>query len=226
MSLSGFSSPEARLVPRALCPLIAWGRLLPLLFALLCGCAALPEWRFDAAQVPSLQYDGRVYTVGDARAQVQTPDLLALNDEMREFVALHTSHSSNSRNRLLALHSAIKSPGILDMQYDPYAEGDARTVFARGRANCLSYAHLFVAMARESGLDARYQWMEIRPEWQRIGERVAVRLHVNVHVRAGGEEYVIDIDPLNRHDVAGTRQISDRDARALFHNNNAMMALA
>ena len=113
------------------------------------------------------------------------------------------------------------------MRYDPEAGGTARDAFHRGTANCLSYASLFVALAREAGLDADYQWLEVSPRWMRDGERVTVRLHVNVLVKLGqGEQFMVDIDPLESRDIAGSRQISDTDALALYHSNIAMNALA
>ena len=85
------------------------------------------------------------------------------------------------------------------MRYDMSADGTAAEAFASGRANCLSYAHLFVALARYAGLDANYQSLTLRPEWSRHGDRVALRQHVNVRVDLrGGEQYMVDIDPVSR----------------------------
>ena len=160
-------------------------------------------------------------------ARAPTPDLLATDQDMRDFVQLYSGAVRNNRQRLMMLHRAVKGAGTLNLQYDPSADGTAREVFRRGSANCLSYANLFVALAREAGLDAGYQWLEVRPQWTRMGERVMVRLHVNVVVKLGdGGQYMVDIDPLPSRDIAGTQQISDRDAQALYHNNIAMEALA
>jgi Flp pilus assembly protein TadD len=189
-----------------------------------CGALGLQQ---QVNVLQPLTIDGREITVRDARAAVRTPDLLAVDDEMRDFVELHTSHSWNLRNRLLSLHRAVKSPAILAIEYDPFADGDARSAFHRGSANCLSYAHLFVALAREAGLDARYQQIDVRPQWERMGDRVALRQHVNVLIRLpGGEEYMIDIDPLQRNEVAGTKILTDNEAAALYHSNMAMHDLA
>lgn len=207
--------------------------LMPLrgLAALLClyllgGCAALPQLAFDKAALPPLELDGQLYLPEDVNADLQPRDILATTEEMREFAVRHTGGNNYSRTRLMSLHWAVKSKGMLGMHYDPFAEGTARQAFERGSANCLSYAHMFIALAREVGLDARYQWMEVRPEWHRMGERVAVRLHVNVLVRMrDGSEYTVDIDPLNRAQVAGTRRMSDAEGLALYYNNIAMNAL-
>jgi Flp pilus assembly protein TadD len=146
---------------------------------------------------------------------------------MREFVQLYTGGVRNSRQRLMMLHRAVTGAATLNVEYDPFAEGGAQDVFYRGSANCLSYANLFVALAREAGLKASYQWLEVRPQWTRMGERVMVRLHVNTLVKlVGGGEYMVDIDPLPSRDIAGTQKMSDADAQALYHSNIAMDALA
>jgi tetratricopeptide (TPR) repeat protein len=197
-----------------------------LLALLLTGCATTHPSR-SVAELSPLQLPDRQLVVADVEQQVTTPELLTTDPAMREFVALYTGGVRSHRQRLLMLHRAVTGQGSLGLEYDPLAGGDAREVFYRGSANCLSYASLFVALAREAGLDASYQWLEVRPQWTRLGERVMLRLHVNVAVDLPrGERYMADIDPLSPRDVAGTRRISDQDAQALYHSNIAMQTLA
>ena len=200
--------------------------LLPLLLAALCACAGHPADRVKLADLPPLQLDDRLLTLAEVPARVASPDLLATNASMRAFVERYTADIGNSRQRLMALHRAVQGAGTLGIRYDPLAEGTAQQVFARGSANCLSYANLFVALAREAGMDARYQWLEVRPQWSRVGDRVQVGLHVNVMVDLhNGSSFMVDIDPLPARDIAGSREISDRDAVALYHSNIAVQAL-
>lgn len=195
--------------------------------AALLACSSLPESPRSVSELAPLQLQGRTVTVAEVAARAPTPDLLAIDQEMRDFVALYTGGVRNSRQRLTMLHRAIIGAATLDLQYDPVAEGTAIEVFHRGSANCLSYANLFVALAREAGLDAGYQWLEMRPQWTRLGERVMVRLHVNVMVKVNRREhYMVDIDPLPSRDIAGSQAISDTEAQALYHSNIAMEALA
>ena len=201
--------------------------LLPFLLLALCACTSQPTERVRLASLPPLQLEDRQLSLADVPARAVTPDLLASNEAMRAFVQRYTADITNSRQRLMSLHRAVQGAGTLGIRYDPYAEGAAQQVFARGTANCLSYANLFVALAREAGLDARYQWLEVRPQWSRVGDRVQVGLHVNVVVDLrGGSRYMVDIDPLPARDIAGAREVSDTDAAALYHNNIAMAALA
>jgi Flp pilus assembly protein TadD len=198
-----------------------------LLVGLLGACGVLPESNFSGRVIPPLILDGEIYSYTPDPTPMSTEALLEVTPRMREFVQEQTRGANNPRNKLMSLHMAIKGQGGLAMQYDPFADGNARQAFERGTANCLSYAHMFVALAREAGLNARYQWVEVRPEWQRMGERVAVRLHVNVHVKTrDGSEYMVDIDPLSRSQVAGARLMKDNEGLALYYNNLAMNALS
>ncbi len=191
------------------------------------ACAGHRPFSGAVSRLEPLRLDGRAIAVEQAAGIAPTPDLLALDDAMHDFVERYTGGVANDRQRLMMLHRAVRGGGTLDLQYDPFAEGTARETFHRGAANCLSYANLFVALAREAGLDARYQWVEVRPEWGRMGDRVTVRLHVNVSVRLRhGEHYMVDIDPLPSREVTGTVRLSDKEALALYHNNLAMDALA
>ena len=198
-----------------------------LLSVFLAGCVSSARHSRSVADLAPLHLPGQTLPVAAVAQRVHTPDLLATDQDMRDFVARYTGEVRNERQRLNMLHRAIIGRGSLGMEYDPLAGGDAREVFHRGSANCLSYASLFVALAREAGLDASYQWLEVRPQWTRLGERIMVRLHVNVAVALrSGDHYMVDIDPLPSRDIAGSRRISDRDAEALYHSNIAMEALA
>lgn len=191
----------------------------------LSGCAGPAVDRQDIDNLAPLRLGETTLTTADA-GRVPRPDLLSLDESMRQFVARYTAGQATSRMRLMSLHQAVRSPGGLDMQYDPFAGGSAREVFHRGVANCLSYANLFVALAREAGLEANFQWVDVRPQWSRVSERVQVGLHVNALVRLrDGTRYMVDIDPLPSRDMAGSRELTDGEAEALYYNNIAMDAL-
>ncbi|MEM9255679.1 MAG: tetratricopeptide repeat protein [Pseudomonadota bacterium] len=205
---------------------IGW-RWLPLLCLLTTGCSALSPGTASVRSLPPLQLTERQVAIAEAQERVQSPDLLGVDDDMRTFVERYTGGMAHPRQRLMMLHRALRGSATLGVDYDPSAGGTAADVFHRGTANCLSYASLFIALAREAGLDAGYQWLEVRPQWTRQGERVMVSLHVNAVVNTQRrEQYMVDIDPLPSRDIAGSREISDADAVALYHSNVAMRALA
>jgi len=194
--------------------------------SLLLGCASFTSYSPDLDALVPLEQGDHDLSVAAAENMAPTPDLLALTDDMREFADRYVLTARTPRLRLNLLHSSLRSGALLGVDYDPEADGTAAQAFERGVANCLSYAHLFISMARYAGLDARYQSHSLRPEWSRYGTRVALRQHVNVSVRTRGmQRYMVDIDPIQRHTIADTRLLADEDAFALHHNNIAMISL-
>ena len=196
------------------------------LVLLLLACANVPSYSPDLSALVPLQQGDRELLVADVQNLAPTPDLLALTDEMRDFVDRYVLTLRSPRQRLNMLHSSLRSSALLAIDYDPEADGTAAQAFERGAANCLSYAHLFVSLARYAGLDAHYQMLRLRPEWSRYGTRIALRQHVNVLVRVRrNEHYMVDIDPVQRDRVADARLLADEVAFALHHNNLAMARL-
>ena len=128
-----------------------------LLLCLLAGCASKGPPAYSVAELAPLQHNGTLLTGADVDERIVTPDLLATTPDMKEWVRTYGGNRTNERQRLVNLHQSVKSESLLGMQYDPFGEGTASEVFHRGTANCLAYANFFVAMAREAGLNARYQ---------------------------------------------------------------------
>ncbi|MEP0203783.1 MAG: tetratricopeptide repeat protein [Halioglobus sp.] len=211
-------------IPRRL---LTFGSSAVAAMCVLAGCASSGPPVYTVSELSPLYLDDTVLTADDVSQRIVTPDLLATTPEMKDWIRTFGGNRTNEKQRLFNLHQSVKSESMLGMQYDPFGDGTAQEVFHRGTANCLAYANFFVAMAREAGLNARYQWLEVRPQWSRMGERVAVRLHVNVLViTRDGQQYMVDIDPLQSRDITGSRTLKDAEGAALYHNNIAMTALA
>jgi Tfp pilus assembly protein PilF len=197
-----------------------------LITALLVACTSTNYSARPLTDIAPLQLRDHSITALQVQERVTTPDLLAVDQEMREFVQHHTAGVSQRRERLMALHRAIRFAASLGIDYDPLAEGTARETFHRRSANCLAYATLFIALAREAGLRASYNWVEVRPQWSRQGERLLLRQHINALVSLSPvEQYMVDIEPLPSRDIVGSRKLSDAEAAALYHSNLAMAAL-
>jgi Flp pilus assembly protein TadD len=195
------------------------------LVLLVAGCSNA-SYSPDLGGLAPLQQGDQQLSVSAAEKLAPTPDLLALSDEMRDFADRYVMTANSPRQRMHMLHRSLRSSALLGIEYDPEADGTAVQAFERGTANCLTYAHLFVSLARYAGLDARYQSLSLRPEWSRFGTRVSLRQHVNVLVRLRrNEHYMVDIDPVQRDSVADSWLLEDEDAFALYHNNLAMARL-
>jgi Flp pilus assembly protein TadD len=195
------------------------------LAAALAGCSALPvvqpaeeAWLLAAAAAPD---------VDPATAHVEVPDeesLLALTPQMQRFAEDAVAGLSNDNSRLRALLRAIVDPRQLGLQFDQTVTYTATQAFEHARANCLSFAALFIAMARHVDLDAHFNEVDVPPVWDMHGrDTLVLYKHVNALVSAGrGRWMAIDVFP-EEYDISfPQRKISDRQATAQYYNNLAM----
>ena len=128
-------------------------------------------------------------------------------------------------DRAWRLSWALLDPNVLDFEYDPQVTLTAAEAFRTRRGNCLTFSNMFVAMAREAGLDAWYREVEIEPEWNALDDTLLVSLHVNAATIDRGREYVIDVSRRRIREGERHRKISDREAAAQFYNNLGADAL-
>lgn len=200
-------------------------RSLPILIAvLLVGCASqpLPSRVFEAPH--------------DAFAQliVQSPwptaadeDILALPEGAKPFIQRAIAGRGAALSRVEGLARLFGGKGALGMDYEVLAVGTAKETFESRVGSCLSYTHLYIAMARSIGIDARYREILAVPQWEVVGEFAVL----NRHVAAYGEvpqvgSYVMDFGLLTQSERQFGRVISDRRARAQHFNNRGAFALS
>ncbi len=206
--------------------ILRWTVLVLASLPILAACTSTTSTRPDANGIVPLHDHGGGVTAQMAAQRAPTPDLLFMTDAMRDFVDRYVNTLKNPWQRLQVLHQSLRSDALLGIDYDYRADGTAAEVFTRGTANCLSFAHLFVAMARHAGLDASYHLLDLRPQWSRLGAQVVRSQHINVLVRLDHDRhFMIDIEPVDRHHIAESNPIPDVVATALHHNNLAMAHL-
>lgn len=129
----------------------------------------------------------------------------------------------------------VKMQRILDGLYDTeqgfiYSAREtlsASEAFEKKRGNCVSFAMLFVALARESGLDAHFNQIDYSPSWNEIDGILVETSHINAIVYLGGRQYVIESMP-EYAEVASRSHNPISDARVFSHyfNNSGLLALA
>ena len=173
--------------------------------------------------LPPLQTETAEISLQQASVLAKDVDLLAINAEMKDLAEQHTANARTGRQRLMMLHQSLRAGGAIDLDYNPDANGSAAQTFASRSANCLSYASLFISLARHLGLNANYQTVSTRPQWNRVGERLTVAMHVNTTVSLrNGQRFEVDIAPLQRSRIVGTQVLSDSIAKAHYYNNIGM----
>jgi tetratricopeptide (TPR) repeat protein len=185
-----------------------------LLAMLLAACSSIPP---KQPAIPAL--------AGQAPIAVPDVDLLRLSPEMREFTERYAKRSNDDASKAWMLAYAALDPFLLDFEYDPMVTLPADEAFRRGRGNCLTFSSMFVAMARDAGLNAWYQEVIVPPEWSAVDETLLVSKHVNAVVAEWGSRYVIDVSRRRQMPLEQTRRMSDEEALAQFYNNLGAEAL-
>jgi len=195
---------------------IRFARLLPVLTlaTLLLACSSI---RPRQPAIPALS--------GHAAVEIPDADLLGLTPEMRAFADHYTKAGPRGRDQAWKLAYAALDPYLLNFDYDPMVTLTAVEAFQARRGNCLTFSGLFIALARDAGLDAWYQEVSVPPEWSAVNETLLVSKHVNAVVSQRGGRYVVDVSRRKRMPLEETRRLSDEEALAQYYNNLGADAL-
>lgn len=155
----------------------------------------------------------------DPPAIVSTDEVMALSDDMREFLEAHVDEGARSSYKLRQLAQAIISDPSFGLEYEEITR-TAAEAFRTKKANCMSYTNMFVVLARGVGLDARFQEVDIPPDWTYANDTYVLNLHINIHVEIGMHgEQVVDFNIADFDADYEMRIISDERAMAHFFNN-------
>ena len=170
---------------------------------------------------------GEVMDVSDIRAD----GILALNDEMRNFVAAKVGDDPQARSRLRKLVRGMIDDGLLTLDYDANLTYTATETFNSRQGNCLSFSLLFAALAREAGLDATFQMVDIPPSFRADGELILLNNHINLRIKGVRRDinfagdYVVDFNTAEYNGNYDTRKVDDNYAIALYYSNVAVESM-
>jgi tetratricopeptide (TPR) repeat protein len=186
-----------------------------LAIALLLGaCGSMP---LNPVPVPKL--------AGWPVVEIADVDLLRLTPEMRAFTDRYAKPRSASDGKAWMLAYAALDPYLMDFEYDPLVTLPADEAFRTGRGNCLTFSSMFIALARDAGLQAWYQEVIVPPEWSAVNETLLVSKHVNAVVAEWSSRYVIDVSRRKKMPLEETRRLDDDEALAQYYNNLGAEAL-
>ena len=153
-------------------------------------------------------------------------DPLHINQEIRVLVDRAVQGEDESEARLRKLLSLLYSSNGLALRYAPEVTHTAIELFNAGQGNCLSVMNLFVAMARHAGIDANFQTVKVRPNWDRRGNLVVLSQHINATGRFGPHRrYVSDFTPEVSLQQFTSTTLTDAQARSLYFTNIGVEAL-
>ena len=159
---------------------------------------------------------------GEDLPDLSIVDPLELTPEMIEFIDQYVNRNHGHTARLRRLLYAIMGEGTFDLVYEDVTRTAIET-FNDQQGNCLSFTNLFVALARNVGLDANFQEVLIPPDWSIEGQSFIFSQHINVHVDLGsgylGGDQIIDFNMYDFRDTYDREVVSDERARAHYFNN-------
>jgi tetratricopeptide (TPR) repeat protein len=151
---------------------------------------------------------------------ISIDDAFALDDEMQEFVRQIRDVGGDSSMKVIHLLQAMKQRGLFSLEYNEALTHTVSGTFHEHRGNCLSFTMLFIALAREAGLHARYQLVDVPPQWNLDSDLVVIANHVNAVINSRTDkDFVIDFNKANFHGDFVTHKIDDAYAAALFYTN-------
>ncbi len=186
---------------------------------LVAGCATVPPTPAAQTITPEMLLAARPLVGEGAVVSLPDADVLALDPEMLGFLDRFVDAKQADRTKLRQLLYAIMDEGTFGLEYDKQTRTAAET-FHQQRGNCLSFTNMFVAMARHVGIDARFQEVDIPPDWTVEGGAFVLNRHVNVFVDLGSTTtHVVDFNIDDFRTSYDRRQVRDRRALAHYYNN-------
>lgn len=207
--------------------------VLSVLSASLTACATtlndLPE-RDAAEREWALTGAGELQA--SAQVSIDSAKLLAIDDDMRRFVRRVTADAPSRADKISALSHALLDHDQLGLRYEAEANLTAAAAFAERRANCISYTLLVVALAREIGIPARFNYVQIPPTWDLRGDQLTLYQHINARIdepppravqsrNAYSRATIIDVASADYSPNYPQWAIKDSEALAHFYNNLA-----
>jgi len=192
------------------------------LAALISACA-LVDGAQQARYAPELLDGTAVFGHYVAPAAERYP--LALSLQMREFVTQNVGRSSFPHVRFRRLMQQLERQGFFANPYDQTATFSAAQTFDSKKGNCIAYTNLFIALAREADLDARYQKVHVPPTWELSSDLLLRVNHINVHVggvrlpNTGSDDISVDFNSVRPGEDSRKEIISDAHAASMFYAN-------
>jgi tetratricopeptide (TPR) repeat protein len=167
---------------------------------------------------------------------IAASDIFQVSPAMHDYLVSRVADEVRQRGEARGLVEALFLDRRLTIDYDAEYTRTAAQAFEARQGNCLSLAIVTGAMAKEMGLDVRYQAVHTSEHWERDGDLLELVGHVNVSVglpvpksRSWGfnnDRWTVDfLSPAQMRGLQ-TQPITESRVTAMFMNNRAAEALA
>src|SRR6185436_6874488 len=168
--------------------------------------------------------------------RIDAAAVFATTPAMRDYVHREIAAEIQARGPQQGLFDALHARGRLKLEYDAAVTRNAAEAFDARAGNCLSLVIMTAALAKEAGLEVRYQRVISDDAWSRAGETYFASGHVNLtlarkfrdpRVRYDEQQMLtVDFIPPAPNTFPMTVQLSEGTVIAMFMNNRAAEALA
>jgi len=149
----------------------------------------------------------------------------AVDAEMVAWARRHLPPASSDRERLQALLSALTNSHGLAIEYQSDYSATAVEVFRDRRANCLSFTHLLVGLARALDMDAYFLAVSDLQRFSKEGDLVIVSGHMTAGFGQANDRLILEFTVGESPDYHVLAEISDLAAIAKFYSNRGANAL-
>lgn len=151
-------------------------------------------------------------------------DILALSPAMKQFVATYVPKVGSRRDKLEKIFNTISHHPDYRIQYESRSTLTGAEVFRQRRGNCLAFSAMFIALAREAGLVANFQQVDVPPSWDALNDEVLIQYrHVNTKVKLKSDrDGVIDFRMDRYSDTYPRKILTDNEGLALYYSNISM----
>ena len=190
----------------------------------LAGCVSLPPGVFPPVAAADLLAGRGV--IAASEEPLPSADILQVSSGMHSFIDRQRRQEGFSRRPLEGLLIGMRREGLLQLEYDSLETLTAAETYYQRRGNCLSYTNLIIALAREIGLEARYQLVAAPEILEREKDAVLVYRHINALVQVHrGRRFEVDFNAERNRDEYERVLVSDDYARALYYSNLSALAI-
>ena len=144
-----------------------------------------------------------------------------LQDEFRRKVLAGRPGQMQKLERLVHF---VFDADALGMTYQDDATNTVAESYATRKANCMGFTLLFLALAREAGLDAYPQEVGETLTWREVGGTIYRNDHINAGVLVATDRYTLDVAGDLVFSLHPPVRVSDDRLLAHYYNNLAIEA--
>ncbi|WP_444932250.1 transglutaminase domain-containing protein [Microbulbifer sp. SSSA002] len=185
------------------------------------SCAQIPLEKPEVIDVNTALSGRAILDRPVLPGELPDEDLLGLDADILAYLG-STAPGESPSKRLQSLVNAY-GRGDFHIEYDPNSTLPASKTYQLQRGNCLAFTLMMVAMARELGVEAYFNEVDVPPVWgQDDPETFTVYRHVNMVAEYKNRRRVIDFN-LEAYDPAYRQYaLDDTTAFALYYSNRGI----